>query len=453
MNLLRHLLLRIIAVALLCLLAIAAYVLTGSHQAARQATRDIADALGKQLGFQQLQMNAGYGDAAPIPNFTLWKQTHSVPGICIGFVATGNGQSYHLCNGAGFPAASAPRYFESLYQWFFQPGLALTQDIRFKGHDYGVLTVTPSAEMEINQAWENVRHLLGLSVTTVFAVCGLVYLGIRRALRPTRIIVSGLEHLEQGLLAYRLPSFELVEWQQISKAINRLASTQQQLLDERQRLAVQLLNLQEEERRYLARELHDEFGQCLAAINAVNASIAQTAAAKCPELLAETGHVSQITEHMLNGVKGLLTRLRPAGLDELGLAAGLEALVAGWNARGNGKTCYRFYSVGDCTALSETLAVTLFRISQEGLTNIAKHADASLADIRLTISPETVKLTIEDNGVAMQLPFPPHSGIGLIGMRERVSALQGRLALSLVRPQGLKVEICLPVQSAAETPE
>jgi two-component system sensor histidine kinase UhpB len=453
MNLLHHLLLRIIAVALLCLLAITAYVLTGSHQAAEQATRGIADALGKQLGFQQLQMNAGYGDAAPFPNFTLWKQTHSAPGICIGFIATDNGQSYHLCNGADFPAISAPRRFETVYRWFFQPGLALTQEIRFKGRDYGVLTITPSAEMEINQAWGNIRHLLGLSVVTVFAVCGLVYLGIRRALRPTRIIVGGLKHLEQGRLAYRLPSFELVEWQQISEAINKLASSQQQLLDERQRLAVQLLNLQEEERRYLARELHDEFGQCLAAINAVTASLAQTAAAKCPELLAETGHISQITEHMLNGVKSLLTRLRPAGLDELGLTAHLEALIAGWNAHGNGKTYYRFNKIGDCSALSETLAVTLFRISQECLTNIAKHAAASLAEVRLTISPETVKLTIEDNGVAIQLPFPAHPGLGLIGMRERATALHGRLTLSLVRPQGLKVEVCLPIHAPAEAAE
>ncbi|MDP2902047.1 MAG: histidine kinase [Methylovulum sp.] len=450
MNLLRHLLLRIVAVALLCLLATAAFVLFSSDRVAKQATLRIIGSLGKQISFQQLQMSAGFGGTTPFPDFSLWKQTRNTTGICVSFVAIDSQQTYSLCNGTDFPPASVPRYFETLYRWFFNPGLAVRQTISFKGRDYGVLTVAANAEMEIIQAWDNIRRLLGLSVSTVFVVCCLVYLSIRRALRPAQTIVKGLGNLQQGQLAHRLPSFALIEWQSIAEAVNQLAASQQQLLGERQRLAVQLLKLQEEERRYLARELHDEFGQCLAAINAVAASIAQTAEEKCPELLAETGQISQITEHMLNGVKGLLTRLRPAELDGLGLAASLEGLIISWNVHGGGKTHYRLNLSGDGAALPEALAVTLFRIVQECLTNIAKHAAASQVEVKLAIRPEAVKLTIEDDGIAKQLPFPQHTGIGLLGIRERVIALQGLLTLSLIQPQGLKVAVCLPVHPDTE---
>ncbi|PPD46711.1 MAG: sensor histidine kinase [Methylobacter sp.] len=444
MNLLRHLLLRIVAVALLCLLATTAYVLVSSNQAARQATWRVTESLGKQLSFQQLQMRSGFGHALPFPDFTLWKQTRSVAGICVHFAATGSQKTYDLCNGAELPGTPVPSSFEALYRWFFNPGLALHQTITFKGLEYGVLTVTPSAEMEITQAWENIRRLLGLSVTTVFAVCCLVYLSIRRALRPAQTLVKGLGNLGQGQLSYRLPKFELIEWQRIAEAVNQLAASQQQLLSDRQRLAIQLLETQEEERRYLARELHDEFGQCLAAINAVTASIAQTAEERCPELLAETGQISQITQHLLIGVRGLLARLRPAELDGLGLKASLESLVSAWNARGGG-TRYRLVISGDCAALPEALALTVFRIIQECLTNIAKHAAASHAEVKLAISPGAVELDIADDGIATRLPFPPHTGIGLLGIRERATALTGRLALSLVQPHGLRVEVWLPL--------
>jgi len=288
---------------------------------------------------------------------------------------------------------------------------------------------------------------LGLAAMTVLAVCLLVYLSISRALRPAGIIVAGLESMENGNLAYRLPPFELIEWQRTAKAINQLAASQQQLLAERQKLAVKLINLQEEERRYLARELHDEFGQCLAAINAVAASIAQTAEQLCPALVGEADHISRITQHMMASVRELLRRLRPAELDELGLAAGLNSLVSGWNMRSGGKIHYQLSIIGDCAVLPEPVTVTLFRITQECLTNIAKHSMATNAKVTLAITTNAVALTVEDDGIATGLPFAEASGIGLLGIRERVTALNGQLTLAIAQPHGLIVEAWLPIRS------
>ena len=445
MNLQFHLLSRITVVALICLLATATYVLYRSDRQARQATQITADSLGKQLEIQLFRINAGVGQSNQFPDFDLWKQTGRAPGICVRFVSADSAAIRSLCNGAKLAGLNWPHGFETFYRRLLNPGFEITRPIAFNSRVYGSLTVTPSAEMEIAQAWENIRSLLGLSAITVLAVCLLVYLSISRALRPARIIVAGLESMEKGNLSYRLPSFELFEWQRTATAINQLAASQQQLLAERQKLAVKLINLQEEERCYLARELHDEFGQCLAAINAVAASIAHTAEQQCPVLVGEADHISRISQHMMDSVRDLLRHLRPAELDELGLAAGLNSLVSGWNARSGGKTHYQLNITGDCALLPEPLTVTLFRVTQECLTNIAKHSAAANAKITLTITADAVSLTVEDDGIATGLPFADGPGIGLLGIRERVTALHGQLTLAIVQPHGLIVEAWLPI--------
>ena len=448
MNLQFHLLSRITVAALMCLLATATYVLYHSDRQARQAAQITAESLGKQMELQLLRINAGVGQVNLFPDFDLWKQTSSAPGICVRFVANNSSAARSLCNGANLAGLNWPYGFETLYRRLFSPGFEITRPIVFNGRVYGSLTVAPSAEMEIAQAWENIRNLLGLSIMTVLAVCLLVYLSISRALRPAGIIVTGLESMEKGNLACRLPSFELIEWQRTAAAINQLAASQQQLLAERQKLAVKLINLQEEERRYLARELHDEFGQCLAAINAVAASIAQTAEQQCPVLVGEADHISRIIQHMMDSLRDLLRRLRPAELDELGLAAGLNSLVSGWNARSGGKIHYQLSIAGDCSLLPEPLAITLFRIIQECLTNIAKHSAAGNAKVTLVIATDAVALTVKDDGIAAELPFADGPGIGLLGIRERVTALHGQLTLAIAHPHGLIVEAWLPVRCA-----
>lgn len=450
MNLQFHLLSRIIAVALACLLATSAYVLYQSDRQSRQKTQAATKSLGQQLEFQLLRINAGFGQAQQFPEFALWKQTANVPGICVRYEPANGTDARSLCNGAKPSFHRWPNAFETLYRRFFNPGFEMTRPIAFNNRVYGTLAVTPSAEMDIAQAWDNIRALLGLSAMTVLAVCALVYLIINRALRPAGIIIAGLENMEKGDLAYRLPQFELPEWQRTAAAINQLAASQQQLLEQRQKLAVKLMTLQEEERRYLARELHDEFGQCLAAINAVAASIAQTAAQQCPELVDEADHIGRISQHMMDSVRGLLGRLRPAELDELGLSASLNSLVSGWNGRSGGRTRYQLNIIGNCASLPEPVTVTLFRVTQECLTNIAKHSEATTAQVTLAINAESVTLTIRDDGIARALPFAENQGIGLLGIRERVNALRGRLALAIVQPHGLQVEASLPMLSATE---
>jgi signal transduction histidine kinase len=215
------------------------------------------------------------------------------------------------------------------------------------------------------------------------------------------------------------------------------------------------MTIQEEERRYLARELHDEFGQCLAAINAVAASISQTAENECPALVPEGKNISRIAHHMMESLRGLLMRLRPSDIDELGLTASLKSLVAGWNVSSGGKIRYNLAVHGNLDRLPEPIPVTIFRIVQECLTNVSKHSAATNAKVTLrTVSANNlitaIELSIEDDGKANKLPFEDSPGIGLLGIRERVTALGGRLTLKTGNPSGLAVHVWLSVHPLSE---
>ena len=320
-----------------------------------------------------------------------------------------------------------------------------------KEQNVGSVTVIPSAEMEIARAWDRLTGLLGLSASTTIAVCLFVYLSIFRALHPAQIIVNTLEKMQTDDNVTPLPLFKLIEWQRIGESINEFVATQKQLLTERKKLAFQLISVQEEERRYLARELHDEFGQCLSAINALSTSIMQTARQDCPQLVPEVESIAHINQRIMETVRTLLLRLRPAELDELGLEASLDTMITEWNKQYAGKIHCQLTIKGDSKLLPEALPITFYRIVQEGLTNIAKHSTATQASVILIITDQTITLTIEDNGQVPVFPLPENQGVGLLGIRERVNGLDGQLDLNSNESGGLIVRVTLPKEINSES--
>jgi two-component system, NarL family, sensor histidine kinase UhpB len=449
-NLKAHLLLQIILVAVICLMATGAYVLLQTNRQIKLDAAITLDAVGKYLEIQLLQIDANLQDSRHFPDFDLWKQTHAASGVCLHYVSDNRQSSYGLCQGEDSPTKRWPGTFETLYRQIFSPGLGLTRPLSFKGEYHGYITVIPSAEMELARAWERLTGLLGLSASTATAVCLLVYLSIYRALRPAKMIVDNLEQMQAADSLLQLPTFKLLEWQRIGTAINAYAATQKQLLSDRKKLALQLMSVQEEERRFLARELHDEFGQCLSAINALSSSIVQTAKQDCPQLVPEAESIAKINRRVMETVRTLLLRLRPAELDELGLVASLHTMVTAWNQQYSGQIHCQLIVDGDLQQLNEPLPIALYRIVQEGLTNIAKHSAATLATVNLKIVGQTIILTIEDNGQSTVFPLLEQKGFGLLGIRERVNGLGGQLDFLARESGGLLLQVTLPKQISIE---
>ncbi len=453
MNLKLQLISRIVLIAIICLMAIASYVLYQTNRQSNEATREIAEAVEKQLELQLWRIEAGFMQPGRFPDFDLWKETRPVPGVCLDFVSAGQNLKRSVCTGTLTVAETCPAWFQYLYQSVFKPGAEAIRPVEFNGKKQGAVIVTASVDLEIATAWQYIQGLLGLAASMTAVLCLLVYFTVSRLLQPAHKIVAALEKMQKGDLSVRLPSFRLMEWQQTGSAINQLAANQEKLLDDRKKLLMKLISVQEEERRHLARELHDEFGQCLAAINAVSASIAQTAESECHSLAQEAKKIGRISAHMMELLRGMLLRLRPIGLDELGLTVSLTNLIAEWNTRCGGKIVYQMVMSGEFDRLPEPLTVTIFRIVQECLTNIAKHSGASRAQVKLEIitDPGTqrplIELIIEDDGIMAKLPFTDNQGLGLLGITERVAMLDGRVELHTKEPSGLVVRISLPFDS------
>ncbi|TCK18346.1 hypothetical protein DFR30_1624 [Thiogranum longum] len=207
------------------------------------------------------------------------------------------------------------------------------------------------------------------------------------------------------------------------------------------------LAVQEEERRNLARELHDELGQCTTAIQADAEIIHELSRQRDSKIETSAAAILNVSARIYDVVHSMMQRLRPSVLDDLGLVAALEEEVEAWRNRHADVNC-RFITSGDLSSLGEAINITVYRIVQESLTNVARHAEASEVVIRLTCvmdtAPPHLLLSISDNGKGTG-PDTRGRGLGLIGMRERVEALDGCLTIHSGPGEGMTIEASIPV--------
>ena len=212
-------------------------------------------------------------------------------------------------------------------------------------------------------------------------LCLAVYAALARALRPTHAVQAGLKQLAADDLSARLPRFDLAELSAISDVFNTLAQRLQTTLAERNALTRKLIEVQDEERQRLARELHDEFGQSLTAIAAQAAAAAHTAEREYPPLLGECRSISRLTAGLMDTLRGALVRLRPPDVEELGLTLSLESLVSSWNGFEKGRTRFDIAATGNADDLPPGLRQSLC-IAQEASPR-GKHAHARCVQLRL----------------------------------------------------------------------
>ena len=216
-----------------------------------------------------------------------------------------------------------------------------------------------------------------------------------------------------------------------------------ELLTSNRDLTQRLMTAQEDERRILAQELHDEVGQACTALRIEAAYISKSAHSQPDAAVAAAQRIDQSSLRMHSLARDMLKRLRPPNLDSLGLEASLRELCQSWQQH-----CHiECHTLIDAlrTTCSDALATCLYRVTQEALTNIAKHAHATQVWVGLSLDNDIITLTITDNGHGLtQLPSSTQ-GLGLIGMRERVASLQGHIHFENAQP-GLRIHVQMPLQ-------
>lgn len=321
----------------------------------------------------------------------------------------------------------------------------IRRQIFASGRMIGELVVTPDPRYEIAEVLGDIMGLLALVAIFFVAVNALVYWAVGRAMRPVDSIMTALNELERGNLRARLPEFELPELAGISRKFNAMAETLEKSINNNHQLTQQMIRLQEDERKNLARDLHDEIGQYLTAVHVDASAILNAKSIEGAQESAKA--ISMVARQMMDIVHDMLQRLRPSGLDTFGLTIAVTDLVNTWQQRNRQVGVHLDIAPGLDAIQDETTRITVYRIVQECLTNVTKHAHASQVDIQIGMESAMLSIDIEDNGCGfntVQLP----SGFGLAGMRERTEGLGGRCLLESTLAAGTRIRVELPLKES-----
>lgn len=342
----------------------------------------------------------------------------------------------------GHPAESrVPAWFARLLTRGEWAGNAARRPIIFHGRLIGELAITPDVSYEITEVWEDTAGLMILMLGLFVVLNMMVYWAVWQALKPVQLIRQALSELEAGNLAARLPRFHLPELDGIAASFNEMASRLQLVQASNQRLTQQLINMQEQERKSLARNLHDELSQSLTTIQVEASAI--LGARRLQDARAGAEAILQQTRGMREMVRGILRNLRPGVLAEFGLRAALLELIAQWGEH-HPRIAVEASIPQTLPELPEVVAVSAYRVVQECLTNVARHAGAEHVRVAMAIDAQRLALVIEDDGSGFEASVNA-AGFGLAGMRERVEGLGGRFGIEAVIGHGVKVTADIPL--------
>lgn len=339
--------------------------------------------------------------------------------------------------------ADAPAWFINLVE---PPVMELKRVFTSVGGSGTEIIIRADPSAEIAEAWLETRNFLLLLLLFTALANLLIYIYLGRDLAPIEAILSGLERIERGDYRLRLPEFNSVEFSRISERFNHLAGVLLQNREENRRLTRRSLEIQEEERRRLAQELHDELGQSLSAIKAIATSMEQPGAKTDQHAIESAGLIKTTADNMYGVARRMIRQLRPAVLDELGLVPAIQQQVDEWNSAHADTFCHLDIKA-DCATATDAVKINIYRIIQESLTNVARHSSAKNVFISLAGTQGksgSLELEIGDDGQGFD-PDGTRKGMGLSGIQERVDSMGGEFRLESGRNNGVNITIILPL--------
>ncbi len=320
----------------------------------------------------------------------------------------------------------------------------------------GHIVLQADASRAVLDGWDDLHLTLWIVLAGFVLGNALIYALMGRALRPLQQLVQGLRHMADGQYDTRLKGLAGHEGRQIGQAFNHMAQSVQDSVEAKRQAREAALALAENreltqtiqarielERADISRELHDELGQQVTAIKSVGLAIARRAADTDPSIEQSARLVMQCADQIYDGMHRMIAKLRPLALDQFGLYDALRDLLA---------DCQMQHPELDISASlpdaldipDDALATAVYRIVQEAITNVLRHAQASRLEIRVTVAADELLLEVRDNGCGRISQFQSSGHFGVSGMRERVQALNGRFNLLQREPGGIEIQVRLP---------
>lgn len=444
MSLPAHLALRLLIVTLLCLAGAVAWTLWDARSALRVESAVSADriaaALARQPGLGSVgpaALPVGEPQAEPTVLMLL-------PGICAE-IRLGSEVPRRLC-GDWDGLGTAPSWLAAVLS-ARALGDPVVREIVYRGRRLGTVAAWPDSGAAAGRAWRQVRFASGLALSLAGATAILGWLAAAGLVAPAGRIVRHLDGFDAGASHPPLPRFEAAEFDRIATAFDALAGRLARTESERTALMQRLVHVQEEERQSLARDLHDAFGQCLAAAGALAAAIEAGAPTDRADLRADARGIEAVVAAMRESLRGALAQLELPDFAGIGLGDGIRGLVSDWRARLRTGPSLHLDMEGDWSGLSNEASASLYRITQELLTNALRHGRPSRVFLRLQrvgTGGGTVTLTVDDDGGGDAASAASASGRGLPGIRARLAALGGQLSLT-GNGSGIRARVTVPV--------
>ncbi len=316
------------------------------------------------------------------------------------------------------------------------------------GRVVGHVRVAGEASDEVAEVWSDTSDLAVLALGVNIAVLSALYLVLGRLLRPLQTLSVGLSQLEAGNFAHRLPRPDVRELAHIADRFNALGAALNAARADNARLNERVIHVQDDERRQIASDLHDELGPCLFGLRANLESVQRLAGRTEPDLGRRIGERTGTMAEILDRVQGLnrrlLRQLRPMALGHVPLAAVIGDLVADFESH---SPEHRFHLTVEDVAerYPDSVELTVYRCLREAATNALRHGGARNISIALRGAEGELRLTVEDDGVGMAPGAAP--GLGLTGIGERLSALGGSWQIVPAAAGGTRVEMVVPVMS------
>jgi signal transduction histidine kinase len=454
MRLVLQLVARLLLIVALCLGAATVWATLDAYRNVDRATaasaQRVAQAL-QALYWHELLLRSSRAreHLLPVPDWrTLETMKLISPGVCVEFQPA-TAFERPLCGQSEGLGKTPPGWFAAIVPTFLGSHAEVVRPVSPRAASAGTVVATPDEAAAISLAWEYVLNVIDVALLMAAAIALLASLAIAHALAPARAIVTALQRMARGQYRPELPRFRSMELAMIGGAVSALGSRLEEATEQRIALTQRLIEIRDDERRALARELHDEFGQNLSAILAFANSI-ETARVKENDdkgIAQDARMISQATHHLMASLRDALKRLRNPLPEELGLEASLVNLVDSWRSQSAARPTIRLDLRGDLADVRGPAASTAYRIAQECLTNALRHSAAREISLRIERragEDDALLIRVEDDGGGDAERVARSVGFGLTGIRERVAAAGGSLSI-LPAGGGVRVAATIPL--------
>ena len=388
-----------------------------------------------EFGFAQVPISSRYGSTW-LPQISALQQARHLhisitdeSGVPVGFVTQ---------RAVTIVDKKPPEWFVSAVMMDY---LTEKYDIAMADGSQKTILITANPMDEISEAWGESKAFFWSIVVMLWVIFLAVNLVFHSMLQAVKSILAGLHLVESGKYDIALPTFKISEFDAIASEINKMSLALKTAQESNQALARHTMHIQEEERRTMSRELHDEMGQSLTAIKAMVVTSKQTNV----DVTKVADSIIDICNHLAKVVRSMMRTLHPLSLAELGLGATLTDLMSEWHRR-HPSLVIAFHYDEKLEELDHEVAIHVYRIIQECLTNVVRHSKATEVTVSVDLisnqqlSPR-IELDVSDNGIGGEMNA---QGFGVMGMRERVENLGGKFSFMSGLQQGVRVNAWMP---------